>query len=111
MDEQHAFSRLLHSSGHGIALRHPTQEIEVGDVCYWDADGTATRIFNVFDNAEVLTVVPGSSITVVAQGEQVADAGLNKRASGHRHVRIQQHPHHPRRRVLVGSCSGQVSAL
>jgi hypothetical protein len=54
MDEQQAFSRILYSSGHGIALRFPTQEIDVGDVCYWDTDGAATRIFNVFDNKDVL---------------------------------------------------------
>jgi hypothetical protein len=53
MEEQQAFSRMLYSSGHGIALRHPTQEINVGDVCYWE-DGIATRIFNVFDNKDVL---------------------------------------------------------
>ena len=54
MDEQQAFSRLLYSSGHGIALRRPSQEIDVGDVGYWDTDGKATRIFNAFENAEVL---------------------------------------------------------
>ena len=74
MDEQQAFSQLLHNSGYGIALRHPTQEIDVGDVCYWDADGTATRIFNVFDNAEVHIVVPGPRLTIVAQRKQMAKA-------------------------------------
>jgi len=53
MDEQRAFSQLLYGNGHGIALRHPTQDIDVGDLCYWDADGRATRILNVFDNTEV----------------------------------------------------------
>jgi hypothetical protein len=54
MEQQIAFSKLLHGSGHGIALKHPTQEIDIGDVCYWDADGKAVRILNVFDNTKVL---------------------------------------------------------
>jgi hypothetical protein len=66
MDEQQAFSSLLYGSGHGIALRNPTQEIDVGDVCYWDMDGTATRIFNVFDNTVVRPIVPASELTAVA---------------------------------------------
>jgi len=53
MDEQHAFAQLLFDSGHGIALLRPTQELDVGDVCYWDTDGTAVRILNIFDNKEV----------------------------------------------------------
>jgi hypothetical protein len=54
MDEQQAFAELLHGSRHGIALRRPTQEIDVGDLCYWDTDGTASRILNVFENKEVV---------------------------------------------------------
>ena len=53
MKEQQSFSELLQNNGHGIALRHPTQEINVGDICYWDEKGTATRILNVFDNSDV----------------------------------------------------------
>lgn len=62
MDEQGAFSQLLYGNGHGVALRHPTQEIDVGDLCYWDADGRATRILNVFDNKEVHFSRGGTSI-------------------------------------------------
>jgi elongation factor P hydroxylase len=53
MDEQVDYSRLLHGSGHGIALRKATTDIDVGDLCYWNPDGRATKILNVFDNAEV----------------------------------------------------------
>jgi len=53
MTEQQEFAKLLYKQGLGIALRRPTQEIDVGDVCYWDSDGTAVRILNVFDNADV----------------------------------------------------------
>jgi len=53
MDEQQAFAQLLFDSKHGIALRRPTQELDVGDVCYWDNDGTAVRILNIFENSEV----------------------------------------------------------
>jgi hypothetical protein len=52
MDEQVDYSRLLHGSGHGIALRKTT-DIDIGDICYWNPDGRATKILNVFDNAEV----------------------------------------------------------
>jgi hypothetical protein len=53
MEAQLQYSRLLHGSGHGIALRKPTQDINVGDVCYWTQDGKACRILNVFDNKQV----------------------------------------------------------
>lgn len=53
MEEQLAFARLLKESGQGIALCRPTQDVDVGDVCYWDSNGTATRILNVFENREV----------------------------------------------------------
>lgn len=57
MEEQIAFSKLLYeSSRHGIALRRPTQDINVGDLCYWSPNGTATRILNVFDNRQVLDI-------------------------------------------------------
>jgi len=58
MAEQQEFAKLLYSRGLGIALRRPTQEIDVGDVCYWDTDGSAVRILNVFDNADVCAVFP-----------------------------------------------------
>jgi hypothetical protein len=53
MEEQQAFSKLLHENGRGIALFQPTEGIDVGDLCYWDSDGTATRILNVFENTQV----------------------------------------------------------
>jgi len=53
MEEQQAFAQLLFDSSHGIALLRPTQELDVGDVCYWDTDGTAVRILNIFENKEV----------------------------------------------------------
>lgn len=53
MEQQIAYSKLLHGSGHGIALKHPTQDIDVGDLCYWDSNGKAVRILNVFDNEKV----------------------------------------------------------
>jgi hypothetical protein len=53
MDEQLAFARLLKYSGQGIALCRPSQDVDVGDICYWDSNGTATRILNVFENGEV----------------------------------------------------------
>jgi hypothetical protein len=52
MDEQLAYSKLLHHTGNGLALKKPVQDVDVGDLCYW-ADGVATRILNVFDNKEV----------------------------------------------------------
>ena len=53
MDQQLEFARLLRPSGHGIALRKPTTDINVGDICYWTPDGKATRILNIFDNKDV----------------------------------------------------------
>jgi len=53
MDEQEAFSTLLHKTGYGIALYHPVQAIDVGDLCYWDDKGKAVKILNVFDNSQV----------------------------------------------------------
>ena len=55
MEAQFEYSRLLHGSGHGIALRKPTHDINVGDLCYWTQDGKATRILNVFDNKQVFS--------------------------------------------------------
>jgi len=75
MKEQQSFSELLQNNGHGIALRHPTQEINVGDICYWDEKGTATRILNVFDNSDVCSRSgTGSMLMAVAQREQLAEA-------------------------------------
>ena len=65
MKEQQSFSELLQNNGHGIALRHPTQEINVGDICYWDEKGTATRILNVFENSDVYSR-PRSMLMAVA---------------------------------------------
>ena len=53
MEEQLEYARLLHGSGHGIALRKPTHDVEVGDVCYWSSEGKATRILNIFENIQV----------------------------------------------------------
>lgn len=54
------FSKLLQDAGEGIALCRPTQDIDVGDICYWDSNGSATRILNVFENREVgLVLIPG----------------------------------------------------
>jgi hypothetical protein len=75
MKEQQSFSELLQNNGHGIALRHPTQEINVGDICYWDEKGTATRILNVFENSDVHPRLgTGSMLMAVAQREQLAKA-------------------------------------
>jgi hypothetical protein len=71
MEEQLEYSRLLHGSGHGIALRKPTQDIEVGDICYWNPDGKATRILNVFDNKQVL-ILTYLLTMIVARIEQLA---------------------------------------
>ena len=53
MENQQAFAKALHGNGYGVALYHPTQGIDVGDLCYWGTDGVATRILNIFDNAKV----------------------------------------------------------
>jgi hypothetical protein len=53
MEEQQEYARMLHGSGHGIALRQPTHDVDVGDLCYWSPNGRATRILNIFDNKEV----------------------------------------------------------
>ena len=53
MEEQLQFARLLHGSGHGIALRNPTHGVDVGDLCYWSPDGRASKILNIFDNKQV----------------------------------------------------------
>ena len=65
MGEQQAFSRLLYDGGHGIALLYPTQGIEVGDLCYWDVEGTPIRILNVFDNTEVSLLMTRDGLTMV----------------------------------------------
>jgi len=59
MKEQQSFSELLQKNAYGIALRHPTQEIDVGDICYWDAKGAATRILNIFENRDVSSLIRG----------------------------------------------------
>jgi len=75
MKEQQSFSELLQNNGHGIALRNPTQEINVGDICYWDEKGTATRILNVFENSDVRPLSgTGSILMLVAKGERLAEA-------------------------------------
>jgi hypothetical protein len=56
MEEQQEYARLLNGSGLGIALRRPTHDVDVGDLCYWSPDGKATRILNIFDNKEVPTL-------------------------------------------------------
>jgi len=53
MDAQLQYSKLLHASNYGIALRKPSYDISVGDLCYWDQEGKATRILNIFDNYQV----------------------------------------------------------
>ena len=73
MKEQQSFSELLQNNGHGIALRNPTQDINVGDICYWDTRGTATRILNVFENKDVRPRAE-SMITAVAERERLAYA-------------------------------------
>lgn len=55
MEAQLEYSRLLHGSGYGIALRKPSHDINVGDLCYWSPDGKASRILNVFDNKQVFS--------------------------------------------------------
>jgi hypothetical protein len=56
MEAQLEYSRLLHSSGYGIALRRPSTEVDVGDLCYWNRDGEATRILNIFENRDVRNI-------------------------------------------------------
>lgn len=56
MEKQQEYARLLHGSGFGIALWKPTHDVDVGDLCYWSPDGKATRILNIFDNKEVLSI-------------------------------------------------------
>jgi hypothetical protein len=53
MDAQVKYSSLLLASNYGIALKKPSYDITVGDVCFWDQEGKATRILNVFDNHQV----------------------------------------------------------
>jgi hypothetical protein len=68
MKEQLSFSELLKSNGLGIALRKPTQDINVGDVCYWDAKGTATKILNVFENKAVFFPLISSGDVLTRSG-------------------------------------------
>ena len=73
MEEQSEYARLLHPNGHGIALRNPTHDIDVGDLCYWSPEGKATRILNVFDNVQVSPSGATGAITqLVAFGEFLA---------------------------------------
>lgn len=74
MKEQLSFSELLQKNPHGVALRNPTQEVDVGDICYWDAKGTATRILNIFDNSDVRSLIARSMLMTVAEGEWLAEA-------------------------------------
>jgi hypothetical protein len=53
MEEQLEYARLLYGNGHGIALRKPTHDVDVGDLCYWNPEGKAVRILNIFDNRQV----------------------------------------------------------
>jgi len=53
MEEQHEYARLLSGSGHGLALKQPTYDVDVGDICYWSPTGKAIRILNIFDNKDV----------------------------------------------------------
>lgn len=75
MDAQLEYSRLLHDSGHGIALRKPVQDIDVGDLCYWSPEGKAVRILNVFDNRQVCPYLAHQRINnVVAYPGKLAPA-------------------------------------
>ena len=53
MDAQLKYAKLLHASNYGIALKKPCYDVNVGDLCYWDQEGKATRILNIFDNDQV----------------------------------------------------------
>jgi thioredoxin-like negative regulator of GroEL len=53
MDAQVKYSQLLLASNYGIALIRPSDYVTAGDVCFWDQQGKATRILNVFDNHQV----------------------------------------------------------
>jgi hypothetical protein len=53
MVTQMKYSKHLFSSNYGIALIKPSDVISVGDLCFWDKEGRATRILNIFDNHQV----------------------------------------------------------
>ena len=59
MDQQLEYSRLLHGSGHGIALRKATHDVDFGDLCYWSPDGKAIHILNIFEHQQVY--LPGAT--------------------------------------------------
>jgi len=69
MEEQRQFAKILHPNGHGIALRYETPDINVGDICYWDDAGKATRILNIFENKSVRTLKPIEANLLVATSE------------------------------------------
>jgi hypothetical protein len=52
MDTQIKYSKYLFASNYGIALQKPSY-INVGDLCFWDDEGRAVRILNIFDNQQV----------------------------------------------------------
>jgi serine/threonine protein kinase len=51
--DQMKYSKLLYPMNYGIALRNPSDDISVGDLCFWDRHGKAMRILNIFENQEV----------------------------------------------------------
>jgi serine/threonine protein kinase len=53
METQIKYSKLLHPNNLGIALKYPSDNINVGDLCFWDEHGKAVRILNIFDNHKV----------------------------------------------------------
>jgi aspartokinase len=59
-DETEEYARILRESGHGIALRKPTCDVDVSDLCYWSPEGEAARVFNIFDNKQVCIRTCGS---------------------------------------------------
>jgi hypothetical protein len=47
------YSEILYPRNYGIALKNPSDDISVGDLCFWDLHSKATRILNIFENQEV----------------------------------------------------------
>jgi len=54
MEAQIQYASLLahHSPNLGTAILKSVQ-FKLGDLCYWDEDGSPIRILNVFENSEV----------------------------------------------------------